>query len=372
MPIKLANNAIARLSASITASDTTLVLVAGEAGTFPSPAAGEWHPVTVTDGINMEIMRCTARSGGVLTVQRGQENTTARSFSAGTVAEVRMTAGAVASLVADTTAVQANVDGLAADVASDITSLELQIAGKASQASLDSLATTVSGKASQTDLNTLSATVAGLATSKADQSALNTLQAQVNAISGMPTGMMFPWPAGVAPTGALMCYGQGLSTTTYAALFAIIGYTFGGSGGTFNLPDMRGRTIAAPDNLGGTASGRLATIANTIGSVGGAETHTLTAAQIPAHAHTASATTTIGNDGAHTNTVAGTIAKLGAGSGSFGTGATWGQAANAATNADGIHTHSASTSVTVNNSTGGGGAHNNVQPTIIIPWAIKT
>jgi hypothetical protein len=44
------------------------------------------------------------------------------------------------------------------------------------------------------------------------------------------------------PTGWLICDGAGYSTTTYANLFAAIGYTFGGSGGTFNVPNFKARS----------------------------------------------------------------------------------------------------------------------------------
>jgi microcystin-dependent protein len=49
------------------------------------------------------------------------------------------------------------------------------------------------------------------------------------------------WGTASAPTGYLLCDGSSVSTTTYAALFAVIGYTFGGSGASFTLPDYRGR-----------------------------------------------------------------------------------------------------------------------------------
>lgn len=54
------------------------------------------------------------------------------------------------------------------------------------------------------------------------------------------TGTIDIWPTGAAsvPSGFLECDGTGYSTTTYAALFAVIGYTFGGSGGTFNVPNI--------------------------------------------------------------------------------------------------------------------------------------
>jgi microcystin-dependent protein len=89
-----------------------------------------------------------------------------------------------------------------------------------------------------------------------------------------------------------MCYGQAVSRTTYAALFAIIGTTFGAGDGstTFNLPDMRGRVAAGKDNMGGVAANRLTTAAGgvdgaTLGSTGGTQTFTLTTAHMPAHNH---------------------------------------------------------------------------------------
>jgi microcystin-dependent protein len=44
-----------------------------------------------------------------------------------------------------------------------------------------------------------------------------------------------------APSGWELCEGQSLDTAVYPDLFAVIGYTYGGSGSTFNLPDLRGR-----------------------------------------------------------------------------------------------------------------------------------
>lgn len=44
--------------------------------------------------------------------------------------------------------------------------------------------------------------------------------------------------AAVAPKGWLACNGASVSTTTYSALFAKIAYTFGGSGGSFTLPNI--------------------------------------------------------------------------------------------------------------------------------------
>jgi len=83
----------------------------------------------------------------------------------------------------------------------------------------------------------------------------------------------------VAPAGALLCFGQVVSRTTYAGLFAVLGTTFntGGEAGTdFRLPDLRGRVAAGKDDMGGSSAGRLNTMASTtLGGVGGAQTNPL-------------------------------------------------------------------------------------------------
>lgn len=57
-----------------------------------------------------------------------------------------------------------------------------------------------------------------------------------------PVGVMMPFGGTAAPAGQwLLCDGSSKSTTTYATLFNVLGYRYGGSGGNFNLPDMRGR-----------------------------------------------------------------------------------------------------------------------------------
>lgn len=70
----------------------------------------------------------------------------------------------------------------------------------------------------------------------------------------VPTGVLYPYAGASAPSGYLLCQGQSVSTTTYAALFSVIGYTYGGSGGSFNLPDLRGRTPVGAGNDGSAAN----------------------------------------------------------------------------------------------------------------------
>lgn len=139
-----------------------------------------------------------------------------------------------------------------------------------------------------------SADVALQAAVTALQASVASLQASVTALQTAdaaltPVGAVVSWTTATAPAGWLFCYGQAINRTTYAALFAAIGMTFGVGDGstTFNLPDLRGRGIIGKDNMGGSSANRMITNINggTLGAVGGAESHTLTIAQMPSHTH---------------------------------------------------------------------------------------
>jgi len=67
----------------------------------------------------------------------------------------------------------------------------------------------------------------------------------------VPSGSIVAFAANTVPVGWLVCDGSAQSTTTYPSLFAYIGYTFGGSGTSFNLPNLLGRFIRGFDS-GGT------------------------------------------------------------------------------------------------------------------------
>ena len=64
-----------------------------------------------------------------------------------------------------------------------------------------------------------------------------------NIIESAPTGMIIDWPFDTVPSGFLFCDGSAISRSTYAALFAVAGVTYGNGDGstTFNIPDRRGR-----------------------------------------------------------------------------------------------------------------------------------
>lgn len=87
--------------------------------------------------------------------------------------------------------------------------------------------------------------------SQISTSKITGLQAAINNLS--PVGTINTFVGSTAPEGWLFLHGQSLSTTQYPQLFALIGYTYGGSGGNFNLPDTRGLFIrsAGSQSLGG-------------------------------------------------------------------------------------------------------------------------
>lgn len=217
-----------------------------------------------------------------------------------------------------------------------------------------------------------------------------------------PIGGTIMWPATTVPALWLDCDGSAISRTTYADLFAVIGTTWGVGDGstTFNLPDLRGRSIIGA----GTGSGLTA---RTLAATGGAETHALSSAELAAHTHDLanhthtgpSHTHDLGNHThtgpSHTHTIAhthtlnmgsglagsvvgagstpeaaqSTNASSAADSGASGTGATGAPSTNtsgaAGTGATGTPSSNTSSSV------GSGTAHNNMQPFAVMKFIIR-
>jgi microcystin-dependent protein len=113
--------------------------------------------------------------------------------------------------------------------------------------------------------------------------------------SAAPSGSIVAFGGAVAPTGWLLCNGQtALRTGTTAALFAVLGTTYGAGDGTttFNVPNLQGRFPigagnGAQKNVSGSGiiTGGNALAARTVGQFGGEEDHVLTVAELATHSH---------------------------------------------------------------------------------------
>jgi microcystin-dependent protein len=224
------------------------------------------------------------------------------------------------------------------------------------------------------------------------------IDAQVfaNQQASVPVGSGALWFTATPPANWLLANGASLNTTTYAKLFAVYGYAFGGSGANFNLPNLTNRFPMG---------------AGTLAATGGEATHVLTAAEIPAHAHTASqaahghAATQAAHahaiaTGSHAHTISTgshshgldhTPITLNAG-GNAGAAAGWGgnttrtdtagdlggstnTVGNLGGNTDAqqpaITVPTAQPAITVNANTGGGAAHNNLPPYLSINFIVR-
>lgn len=214
-----------------------------------------------------------------------------------------------------------------------------------------------------------------------------------------------------ADTRYLLADGRAVSRTTYAALFTALSTTYGGGDGstTFNLPDLRGRVSVGPDNMGTAAgaAGRLSTN-NARGNVGGSQTHTLAAGEMPVHTHTITSSSdtvanhnhTISTDGSHSHSITGgghehfygdTYFEV-VGSGGYNAidggfmiaaighvaGTTGGGGHSHGVSTDGSHTHTlgaagghAHVITSSAGNAGSGAAHNNLQPYQVVNKIIR-
>lgn len=153
-----------------------------------------------------------------------------------------------------------------------------------------------------------------------------------------------------APTGYLLENGAAVSRTTYADLFAVIGTTFGAGNGTttFNLPDSRGRVAVNQSSD---------TEFNTLGKKSGEKTHTLTVNEMPSHTHTQNPHNHLSGVAVTNGGNAGNYRSIFATNSPF-----WSR---------GDSNNPVSSTTATNQNTGGGAAHNNIQPSIVVLRVIK-
>jgi microcystin-dependent protein len=157
----------------------------------------------------------------------------------------------------------------------------------------------------------------------------------------IPAGTIIQSAAFNEPEGWFDCNGRTLLVAEYAYLFSAIGYgysigVYSGADLSFNIPDMRGRIGVGSGNGSGL-------LAKTLGTTGGAESHTLTVDEMPAHDH--------GGSTGSTN-----AALIGS--------TTTASIAGHEVADNGSHSHTIP-------SQGGGSAHNNMQPYVVLRYLIK-
>lgn len=102
MAVLLANNVVSTLAASVSDTDTVLTVATGTGSSFPEPSGVDYFYITLlsTSGL-FEIAKVTFRSGDALTVERGQDNTTAIAFTAGARVEMRVNVASVQDYVTE-------------------------------------------------------------------------------------------------------------------------------------------------------------------------------------------------------------------------------------------------------------------------------
>jgi len=180
--------------------------------------------------------------------------------------------------------------------------------------------------------------------------------------SGGPPGLYFPCILDTPPLCHVFMFGQSISnaSTLYPVLWANVPSTWK-SGTSLLVPDMRGRVPVGLDNMGGSDAGRLS-VANTLGGTGGAQTHSLALAENAQHNHNVT-------DPGHWHGMYG---------GAWANGSTYhvinddyvsgGNSPHYFDLASGTQT--AQTGISIGNS-GSGSPHNNMQPYILMNWALK-
>jgi len=112
--------------------------------------------------------------------------------------------------------------------------------------------------------------------------------ANLTGIEGIPTATIVPWSSSSVPSGFLECNGAAVSRSTYSALFAIVGTTYGAGDGasTFNLPDLQDNVAMGKSGTKALASTGGANTVQSTGNVGGSTANaTLSESQLASHDH---------------------------------------------------------------------------------------
>lgn len=251
----LSNNGSSTLASSITNSDVSLSVQAGEGVNFPtiSGGSGDYFYCTLVDASNnIEIVKVTAVSTDTFTIVRAQDDTTAKAYTSGDVVSLRPVAAVFDEMMRTTGGTFTG-----AITAPGVTSTgALQVDGNTTLGDADTDTITMNADQIYTpngmDVETgawnfVVKPTHGGADLQTDAEVTATVDAAVAAVAEVPAGVMFDWPVATVPSGYLECDGSLVSKTTYPGLFAVLDYNYGGSGDDFGLPDAGGRVIVGRD-----------------------------------------------------------------------------------------------------------------------------
>jgi microcystin-dependent protein len=182
--------------------------------------------------------------------------------------------------------------------------------------------------------------------------------------SVLPAGSIIQWVSNTLPANWLLCDGSAVSRSTYSSLFAAIGTQYGVGDGTatFNLPNLKGRVAVGRDSA--------QTEFDVLGETGGAKTHTLTTAQMPSHTHTQDSHNHTQNAHSHPVGGSGSLFLVNGGGTNGGANVTVGGGSYAVSVSQST-TATNNPATATNQNTGGGGAHNNLQPYQVFNYIIK-
>jgi len=112
--------------------------------------------------------------------------------------------------------------------------------------------------------------------------------ANLSGIEGIPTATIVPWSSSSVPSGFLECDGAAVSRTTYSALFAVVGTTYGAGDGssTFNVPNLADNVAMGKSNTKAVGSTGGANTVTKTGNVAGSTANaSLSTPQLASHSH---------------------------------------------------------------------------------------
>ncbi len=163
----------------------------------------------------------------------------------------------------------------------------------------------------------------------------------------LPTGTILMWSQTSTPIGYLCCDGSEYSKADYPKLGQMLGRLYGGSTGKFRVPDLRGRVPVGIDPNDSQL--------NTLGKKDGEKTHTLSVGEMPNHDHDLAGYSVLWGQSSQNV--------------QFIVDSSYVQAISSGTVGNGVGANQSSWNKT--GTTGGGEAHNNMQPYMTVNFVIK-